>query len=209
MQANTESSQAFVKPAVWIACPWAGPWIADGIASGRSSGSQIRGLKLHPSALPFPGTAFVRLPIVFTLSIQTIRSVFTDPMWSSTWEISSGIIHVYSVFLSRVICSTSQFPKASYQTSVLGIKSSKYYLILSRRLAKYFFLQSCWPLTSEQCIKVLINWIDSWNNQFHHIAAADLNRTKTIIFQIGSWNIFTTAWDFIFLAPPREMKRDT
>lgn len=195
---------------MWIAYYWDDPCIADGIASRGASNSQKPGLKLHHSALPFPGTAFALLLIMFILSIQSIQSVFTDPMWCNTWEISSGIIHVYSVFLSQVIHCTSQSPKALYQTSILGIKSSKYWLILLRRLAKHSFLQSeLLTLDIRAMHKSVDKVIDSWNNQFHYIAAADLNRTKTIIFQIGSWNIFITAWDFICLAPPKEMKRET
>lgn len=137
VQVNTGTSRAFVKFAMWIAYHWADPFITDGIASKISSHSQKPSLKLCPSALPFPGTGFALLLMMFIWSIQSIQPVFTDPTWSITWEIFSGIIHMYSVFLSQVICCTSQSPKALYWTSILEIKSIKYWLIILRKLAKY------------------------------------------------------------------------
>lgn len=51
-----------------MAYHWDSPCIADGTASSSSSDSQKLSLKLQPSALLFPGTAFALLITMFILS---------------------------------------------------------------------------------------------------------------------------------------------
>lgn len=68
VQVSTDSSSAAVNLALWMVYHWDSPCIADGTASNISSDSQKLSLKLHPSALLFPGTAFALLITVFILS---------------------------------------------------------------------------------------------------------------------------------------------
>lgn len=68
LQINTNTNSASVKLAMGMAYHWDVSCIADGTASSSSSGSQKLSLKLHPSALPFPGTVFALLITMFILS---------------------------------------------------------------------------------------------------------------------------------------------
>lgn len=171
------------------------PCIGDGITRHLSCDSQKWRLKLQPWLLQ-----------MFILSIQSIQSIFMDTTWSNIGKsllASSG----YVVFSSH---KTSQSPEALYQTASWKLKAANIdSLFWDGWKNSLSYRVSYRPLTSEQYAQMLINRITRWNNQLQYTDAADLNRTKSFIFEIGSWNIFTTAWDFIYLAPWGEMKGNT